>query len=182
MLKHDLSDLFVNDGGNPIKPSEKLCDLGVKLDQTLSFDGHISAICQSAHFLIRNIARIRNLLSFDTCATLIYPLISSSLDYCNSLPYNIADANLKRLLKLPLNILSALETWKDYLKNARSCTDHYLPCTPHLSKDCSNTFLERSFSSATREWNSLDENIIEADFNMFKKSVKTEHFVQCYEC
>ena len=52
-----------------------------------------------------------------------------------------------------------------------------------LSKDCSNTFLERSFLfSATSEWNSLDESIRKSDFNMFKKSVKTKLFVQCYEC
>ena len=37
MLKHDLSDLSVNVGGNVIKPSEKVRDLGVILDQTLSF-------------------------------------------------------------------------------------------------------------------------------------------------
>ena len=43
-----------------IKPSEKVRDLGVILDQTLSFDDHISTICQSAHFHIRNIGRIRN--------------------------------------------------------------------------------------------------------------------------
>ena len=79
--------------------------------------------------------------------------------------------------------LSALVTRKDYVKNTRSSTDHYLLCTPPLSKDCSNTFLERSFLfSAPREWNSLDESIIKPDFNMFKKSVKTELFVQCYEC
>ena len=40
---------------------------------------------------------------------------------------------------------SALVTRKDYVKNTRSSTDHYLLCTPPLSKDCSNTFLERSF-------------------------------------
>ena len=34
MLKHDLSDLSVNVGGNVIKPSEKVRDLGVILDQT----------------------------------------------------------------------------------------------------------------------------------------------------
>ena len=62
MLKHDLSDLSVNVGGNVIKPSEKVRDLGVILDQTLSYDDHISTICQSAHFHIRNIGRIRNLL------------------------------------------------------------------------------------------------------------------------
>ena len=55
LLKHDLSDLSVNVGGNLIKPSVKVRDLGVILDQTLSFDDHISAICQSAHFHIMNI-------------------------------------------------------------------------------------------------------------------------------
>ena len=79
--------------------------------------------------------------------------------------------------------LSALVTRKDYVKNTRSSTDHYLLCTPPLSKDCSNTFLARSFLfSAPREWNRLDESIRKSDFNMFKKSVKTELFVQCYEC
>ena len=78
MLKHDLSDLSVNVGGNVItcKTLEKVRDLGVILDQTLSFDDHISTIYQSAHFHIRNIGRIRNLLSFDACATLIHALIA----------------------------------------------------------------------------------------------------------
>ena len=44
MLKHDLSDLSVNVGGNVIKISEKVRDLGVILHQTLSFDDHISTI------------------------------------------------------------------------------------------------------------------------------------------
>ena len=102
MLKHDLSVLSLNVGGNVIKPSEKVRDLGVILDQTLSFDDHItcSTICQSAHFHIRNIGRIRNLLSFDACATLIHALIGSRLDYCNSLLYNIADAKVERLQKV----------------------------------------------------------------------------------
>ena len=71
MLKHDLSDLSVNVGSNVIKPSEKERDLGVILDQTLFFDDHISTICQSAHFHIRNFGRIKNLLSFDACAAII---------------------------------------------------------------------------------------------------------------
>ena len=68
MLKHDLSGLSVNVGGN--------------------------------HFLIRNIGRIRNLLSFDVCATLVHALIGSRFDYCNSLLYNIADAKIERLQKV----------------------------------------------------------------------------------
>ena len=77
-LKHDLSDMSVNVGGNLIKPSVKVRDLGVILDQTLSFDDHISAICQSAHFHIRDIGRIRNLLFFDACATLVNALTRCS--------------------------------------------------------------------------------------------------------
>ena len=231
MLKHDLSDLSVNVGGNVIKPSVKVRDLGVILDQTLSFDNHISALCQSAHFHIRNIGRIRNLLSFDACATLVHALIGSRLDYYNSLLYNIADAKVERQQKVrnqaariftrspprdhitPVlkqlqwlkvrerirckvlilahksfyetapQCLSALITRKDHLKKTRSSTDHYLKCTPPFSKDCSNTFLERSFLfSAPRERNRLDESIRKSDFNMSKKSVKTELFVQCYKC
>ena len=60
MLKHDLSDLSVNVGGNLIKSSEKVRISGVILDRTLSFDDHITAICQSAHFRIEIIARISN--------------------------------------------------------------------------------------------------------------------------
>ena len=79
--------------------------------------------------------------------------------------------------------LSAVVTRKDYVKNTRSSTEHYLLCTPPLSKDCSNTFLERSFIfSAPREWNSLDESIRKSDFNMFMKSVETELLGQYYEC
>ena len=71
--------------------------------------------------------------------------------------------------------LSALVTRKDYVKNTRSSTDHYLLCTPPLSKDWSHTFQERSFLfSAPSEWNSLDESIRKSDFNMFRKSVKKE--------
>ena len=52
---------------------------------------------------------------------------------------------------------------------------NYLLCTPPLSKDCSNTFIVRSFLFyAPRVWNSLDESIKKSDFNMFRKSVKTK--------
>ena len=44
MLKHYLSDLSVNVGGNVIKPSEKVRDLGVVLDQTLSFEFHYLSV------------------------------------------------------------------------------------------------------------------------------------------
>ena len=54
---------------------------------------------------------------------------------------------------------------------------------PPISKDCSNTFLERSFIyAAPCEWNKLSEHIRISNFDCFRKSVKTMLFTQQYGC
>ena len=63
-LKCDLSCLSVNVGKSMITQSLKVRDLGVIFDQFLNFDGHITAICRSTHFHIRNIGKIRNFLPY----------------------------------------------------------------------------------------------------------------------
>ena len=99
-MKHDLNSLSVNVGDSQIVPSVKVRNLGVILDQALTFDDHISAICQSVHFHIRNIGKVRKLLSFDACASLIHALIGSRLDYCNSILYNLPDSKISRLQRV----------------------------------------------------------------------------------
>ena len=79
-LKYDLSGLSINVGESIITQSSKVRDLGVTFDQFLNFDDHITAICRSTHFHIRNIGKIRNLLSYDACSTIIHALISCRLD------------------------------------------------------------------------------------------------------
>ena len=88
-LKCDLSSLSVNVGESMITQSSKVSDLGVMFDQFLNFDDHITAICRSTHCHIRKIGKIRNLLSYDACSTIIHALISCRLDYCNSIMYNV---------------------------------------------------------------------------------------------
>ena len=51
-LKYDSSDLSANVGERKITQSTKVRDLGVKFDQFLNFDNHITVICRS----ITNIA------------------------------------------------------------------------------------------------------------------------------
>ena len=75
-LKCDLSGLSVNVGESMITQSSKVRDLRVIFDQFLNFDDHITVICRSTHFHIRNIGKIRNLLSYDACSTIIHALIS----------------------------------------------------------------------------------------------------------
>ena len=80
-----------------ITQSLKVRDLGVTFDQFLNFDDHIPAICRSTYFHIRNIEKIRNLLSYNACSTIIHALISCRLDYCNSLLYNVPTHKTDRL-------------------------------------------------------------------------------------
>ena len=74
----------MNVGESQITQSLKVRDLGVTFDQFLNFDDHITAICRSTYFHIRNIGKIRNLLSYNACSTIIHALISCRLHYCNS--------------------------------------------------------------------------------------------------
>ena len=64
--------------------------------------------------------------------------------------------------------------------NTRLGTDHHLLIMPPISKDCSKTFLERSFIyAATFE---LSKHIRTLNFDCFRKSVKTMLFTQQYGC
>ena len=75
-LRCDFSGLSVNVGKSQITQSLKVRDLGVTFDQFLNFNDHITAICRSTYFHIRNIGKIRNLLSYNACSTIIHALIS----------------------------------------------------------------------------------------------------------
>ena len=57
-LRCDLSGLIVNVGESQITQSLKVRDLGVSFDQFLNFNYHITAICRSTYFHIRNIGKI----------------------------------------------------------------------------------------------------------------------------
>ena len=78
----------------------KVRDLGVTFDQFFNFDYYITVICRSTYFHISNIGKIRNLLSYNACSTIIHALISCRLDYCNSLLYNVPTHKTDRLQSL----------------------------------------------------------------------------------
>ena len=86
--------------------------------------------------------------------------------------YNIAPSNLLELIKK-----------KESHVNTRMGNDHHQLIMPPISKDCSNTFLERSFIyAASYEWNKLGEHIRTSNCDCFRKSVITMLFTQQYGC
>ena len=97
-VKQDLGDLSVSVGDSVIAQSSKVRDLDVIF---LNFNDYIGGVCRSTNFHLRNIGRIRHLLSYDACAKLIHALISIRLDYCNSLLYNLLNGSIdERLQKI----------------------------------------------------------------------------------
>ena len=172
-----MSGLSVSVGDSVIAQSSKVRDLGVIFDQFLNFDDYIGGACRSTHFHLRNIGRIRLLLSYDACAQLIHALISIRLDYCNSLLYILPKSSIEQLQKIQNQAVRILTktprcdhisevlvnlhwlsieqriiykililTFKVFVDH--SANDDVLLVIPPISRNCSNTFFERSFNYA----------------------------------
>ena len=204
-VKQDLSSLSVYVGDSIIQQSSNVRDLGVIFDQFLSFDYYISSVCRSTHFHLRNIGRIRHLLSHHATAQLIHALISTRLDYCNSVLYNLPKSSILRLQRIqnqaariltrtpkafkafidrtaPLYLCELIEQQKSKT-NTRLAGDAFLLKLPPPSRNCADIFYERSFLyGAPYEWNKLDERVRRlTDFNMFKSEIKTLLFLRYFD-
>ena len=72
-------------------------DLGVTLDSDLVFDAHIKNISRVAFYHLRNISKIRKMLSLHNAEKLINAFVTSRLDYCKALLSGCANSTLKGL-------------------------------------------------------------------------------------
>ena len=83
--------------GVKTKPAKSARNHGVIFDKNFTFFSHISAVCSSYFYHMRDLRRIRHHLDLDTAKLLATARVSSRLDYCNSLLYGVADIDLIRL-------------------------------------------------------------------------------------
>ena len=84
-------------GGSDVPFQTTVTYLGVKIDQTLSVQDHISSICRTSFLQLRHIASIRPFLSVGASARLVSALVTSRLDYCNSILAGLPDEQISRL-------------------------------------------------------------------------------------
>jgi len=79
----------------------KASDLGVMLASDLSLDGHVSSVCKTCFFWLRQLRRVRRSLDTESTKTLVHAFVASREDYCNSVlasaPKTITD-QLQRVL------------------------------------------------------------------------------------
>ena len=87
--------------GNEILPtSDSVRNLGVMMDSIFNMEEHITFVCRSCFFHLRNIGSIRKYLTGDIASKVIHAFITSRLDYCNSLLYGLPDKLIFRLKKV----------------------------------------------------------------------------------
>jgi len=69
----------------------------VTLDQTLSFDQHVSNVVRSCTYHTRALRHIRPLITIDAAKMIASSIVRARLDYCNSLLFGTTACNLDRL-------------------------------------------------------------------------------------
>ena len=103
LLKHPSIPDSVLINNTQVTLSSSVRSLGVTLDQTLSFQQHISHVCKVAYLELRRISSIRHYLSTDATKTLVCAFVLSRMDYCNSLLVGLPKYLTDRLQRIQNN-------------------------------------------------------------------------------
>jgi hypothetical protein len=98
-VKH-FSDFRLKFDGTVLSDVSCVNNLGMYFDNIISMEQQASAITGSCFHQIRNIGRIRSLISVDACRTLVCSLVTSRLDYGNALLYGTNNNIISKLQRV----------------------------------------------------------------------------------
>ena len=87
-------------GDSSVSPSGSARNIGVIFDKTLCLNDHITKICQTCHYRLKNIRRLRRCLSLTATQLLVQALVLSRLYYCNALYEGLPQQQLGRLQRI----------------------------------------------------------------------------------
>ena len=85
-----------------IKPT--ITNLGVKMDVDLKLDSQIRAVVRSSYHHLRQLAKIKPILSRQQFETVIHAFVTTRLDYCNALYVGVSESSISRLQMVNMNI------------------------------------------------------------------------------
>ena len=84
-------------GGTTLHLSDSVKNLGVIIDQDLTFKDQIAAVIKSCNFAIYNLKPIKKYVPFHLFITIVYQEVISRIDYCNALYLHLPKKQLNRL-------------------------------------------------------------------------------------
>ncbi len=83
--------------GSNITPAEKIRNLGVIFDRSLTFADHVSNLSRTCYYHLRQLRTIRRSLTTEPCHALVRAAVISRVDYCNGLLHGITKFSLTQL-------------------------------------------------------------------------------------
>ena len=86
--------------GNSVSPTKTVKNLGVTFGSGSTFTNHITNMCHTCYYHLKDLRRIHKYLSVKTADLLSNSMISSRLDYCNSQLYGVSKYNVAKLQKI----------------------------------------------------------------------------------
>ncbi|XP_072022019.1 uncharacterized protein [Amphiura filiformis] len=95
-----INNVSLKIGDSTILPSKSVRNLGSFFDTNMSMTTHITNLCKTTTFHLRNLTRIRKYIDEDTCNHAARSLVLPRLDYCNGLLSSIPHKHVLRLQRL----------------------------------------------------------------------------------
>ena len=121
-------------GSSMVQLSNGTRNLGFYFDRQLDMKQHISNICRSCFFQLRQLRVIRRTLPKDVLKTLLH--VSSHLDYCNSLFYGLPKCHIGKLQTVQnaaARLFGGLRKY-DYISPVLKNDLHWLPIKQRASR------------------------------------------------
>jgi hypothetical protein len=99
-LHHFPSISSINISGSVVSLSDKISNLGVTLNSTLSLNPHVSNVCKASYSHLQALKHFRPILIKDMALSTAVALVQSRLDYANSILYRISSHDIKKLQRV----------------------------------------------------------------------------------
>ena len=112
-----------------LETTDQARNLGVIMDSDLNFSSHIKTVTKSAYYHLKNISRIRGLMSRQDLEKLVHAFIFSRLDYCNGFFTGLPKNSIRQLQVIQNAAARVLTRTKkvDHITPVLRSL-HWLPC------------------------------------------------------
>jgi len=112
-----------------VTASDHVRVLGVTFSADLSLDKHVSSICASCFFWLRQLRRVRRSLDDESVKTLVHAFVTARVDYCNmvlaSSPRSVTD-KLQRVMNAAARLVSGTRKYDRGLSQILHADLHWL--------------------------------------------------------
>ena len=119
MIKYHIPQVMI--GASEVSPVDSVKDLGVVFDSGMTMEGHISAVCRSAGFYLRNIGKVQRYLTAAACERVVHALVTCRLDLNNAL-----------LVGLPQHLVARIQRCQNITALIVTCQKKTCHITPIL--------------------------------------------------